>query len=89
MHYTWQYTEHALKDLKQLDRTRALGIAKKIATYCSSEDPFVHAKPLQGPWKGLFRFRIGDYRAIFRRDTTGYLIVLLILRVKHRKEVYE
>ena len=30
----------------------------------------------------------GDYRAIFDLDKDGNIVILLILRIKHRKEVY-
>ncbi len=89
MRFTWQYTAKAVHDLKQLDRTIYTRVVKKIATFCSAKDPFVFAKPLEGPWKGYFRFRIGEYRAVFRQEASGELSILLILRVKHRREVYE
>jgi mRNA interferase RelE/StbE len=86
----WQYTRQALLDLQALDRVVATRIVKTIERFCSTENPFAFAKPLKGPGKGLFRFRIGDYRAIFRRDpSTGRLLMLLILRIKHRKDVYD
>lgn len=85
----WRYTARASKDLLLLEKRAARLIVKKIRSYCTAPDPLVFAKPLQGPWKGLFRFRIGDYRALFRKEPSGQLILLIILRVKHRKEVYE
>ncbi len=89
MEYTWRYTAKAIHELQSLDPAISARIVKKIAVFCSARDPFVWAQPLQGPWKGLFRFRIGDYRAIFRKEPTGRLIVLLVLSIKHRREVYE
>jgi mRNA interferase RelE/StbE len=89
MAVAWRYTERASKDLLALERRAARLVVKKITSYCTAPDPFTFAKPLQGSWKGLFRFRIGDYRAIFRKEPSGQLTLLLILRIKHRKEVYE
>ncbi len=89
MAFTWLYTESAISDLKQLDRIVSVRIVKKIAMFCALPDPFVVARPLQGQWKGLWRFRVGDYRIVFRKDLSRQLTLLLILRVKHRREVYD
>jgi mRNA interferase RelE/StbE len=43
------------------------------------------AKPLRGEWVGHFRIRTGDWRVLFRPITP----VLLVVRIKHRSEVYE
>ena len=42
-------------------------------------------KPLAGEFAGLYRLRIKDYRVIYGRTTDGYLV----LRIRHRHEVYE
>jgi len=37
-----------------------------------------------------YRFRVGDYRVVFRLDPQNQqLVVLVVLRVRHRKEVYK
>jgi len=46
-----------------------------------AEDPLKHARKLIDPRIGTYRFRIGEYRAIF--DIDGENIV--ILRIGHRK----
>jgi mRNA-degrading endonuclease RelE of RelBE toxin-antitoxin system len=43
------------------------------------------AKPLSGNWAGFHRIRTGDWRVIFRVVSPQ----LLIVRIKHRSEVYE
>lgn len=45
------------------------------------------AEPLQGTEKGLFRIRQGDYRIVYGIQDQKLLI--LILRIVHRKEVYK
>jgi mRNA interferase RelE/StbE len=52
----------------------------------SAEDPRRLAKPLHGEKRGLWRFRVGDYRLICdvrAADTTVH-----VLAVGHRKEIY-
>ena len=43
------------------------------------------AKPLRGEWAGHYRIRTGDWRVLFRPVSP----VLLVVRIKHRSEVYE
>jgi mRNA interferase RelE/StbE len=66
-------------------------LAKKLARCFESleTDPLRHpnVKPLTGPLKGLFRFRVGDYRLLYQiaaRTKTVYVV-----RIAHRKEAYD
>ena len=43
--------------------------------------------PLTGNWKGLWRFRMGDYRVICEIDDGKF--VILVVMVGHRKEIYD
>lgn len=43
------------------------------------------AKSLRGEWAGYFRIRTGDWRVLFRPISP----VLIVVRIKHRSEVYE
>jgi len=47
-----------------------------------------YAKKLKSPFVDLYRFRIGDYRAIFQVDSEGNVIIFTILEVKNRKDIY-
>lgn len=80
-----EYTSDAEKDIAALDTKTAKRIVDKIDWYASQSDPLEFAKPLNDPRK-LYRFRIGDYRAIF--TVRGQAIVMLVLAVKNRKEAY-
>ena len=51
------------------------------------EDPKSIAKALKGPYKGLYRFRVGDYRVIC--DIQQERVVVLVLDAGHRKDVYK
>jgi mRNA interferase RelE/StbE len=84
-----QYAKHALYDLKTLDKKVSLQIVKKIKENSTLTDPLSRAKALAGPFSGLYRYRIGDYRVIFDITPTGAIAILTILRVKHRKEAYD
>jgi mRNA interferase RelE/StbE len=82
------YSPDARKDLLRLEKKVALRIVHKIAENAELSDPLVRAKPLAGVLAGKYRYRIGDYRAIFMLDAEGRVCILTVLRIKHRKEVY-
>ena len=66
-------------------------LARKLARCFQSleVDPLRHPniKPLLGPLKGLFRFRIGDYRIVYWIDAGNKTVY--VVRIVHRKEAYE
>lgn len=82
------YSETALKDLKQLDKVLAKRIVFKIRDNAEQTDPLLRAKSLTGKLSGWYRYRIGDYRAIFSLDNNGQIVLLKVLKIKHRKDVY-
>lgn len=86
--YELLYTKKALEDLKGLEKNVARRIVMKLGFFIEQKDPLSFAKRLKDPRYGEYRFRIGDYRVIFDVDSKGTLKILLILTVKHRKEVY-
>ena len=88
MKYEILYTKKALSDLQELNIVDSRRIVSKLRYFLEQSDPIKHSKPLKGVYKGLFRFRIGDYRAVFNKDAKGNLTILTIIRVQHRKDVY-
>ena len=88
MKYKIQLTKKAKGDFLVLDKKMQERIVIKIRFYIQHNNPLKFAKKLTNPALGTYRFRIGDYRAIFDVDRKGKITILLILRVKHRKEVY-
>ena len=82
------YSENSIKDLRRIDKSIAQRIVKKIAFFSEQKNIFDFSKPLKRFGENKYRFRIGDYRAIFRTDTSGNIQILMILNIKHRKEVY-
>ena len=90
MVYRPVYSDSAEKDLSRLPKAIASRITDKILEYCSQKNPLEKAKKLKGIGALAYRFRIGDCRAIFRLDPqTKMLVILVVLKVAHRKEAYE
>ena len=82
------YSEKAKKQLLDLEQKTAQKIAKKIRQYAEEKDPLNIAKPLSGHLEGKYRYRIGNYRAIFTIEK-GKVVLLTIFEIKHRKDAYK
>ena len=83
MNYNITFKKSVFKDLNRIPKIEA----KKILDRIEQELPENADKfpMLKGKFKGMRKFRIGNYRAI-------YLILdedILILRIYHRKDAYK
>ena len=83
-----EFEQSAMKELSKLDRGDALRIVdflrKRVIT---ADDPRSLGQALKGKSLGsLWRYRLGDYRIIC--DIRDKILVVLVLRVAHRKTVY-
>lgn len=81
---TWD--ARAYDDLDRLDVIMAERIVKKVTTYLA-RDPLSLGKPLSANLGGLYSYRFGDYRIIYRMDLSGKH--LMVYHVGHRKDVYD
>ena len=82
MNYVILFTKSAKADLDKLDGVISKRIGKKLIYL--KEDPLKLSKRLIDFKQGEYRFRIGDYRVCFDIDEDK----IVVLRVRHRKEVY-
>ncbi|MBP7250310.1 MAG: type II toxin-antitoxin system RelE/ParE family toxin [Selenomonas sp.] len=81
------FTAAAKKSLKKLDRHTAaliLGWIRKNLEGC--ENPRLHGKGLTANRSGEWRYRVGDYRLI--ADIQDRDVVILMLHIGHRREIY-
>ena len=88
MRYHVEFSQRALKDIKKLDKSTAaliLGWIRKNLEGC--ENPRIHGKGLTANHSGEWRYRVGDYR-LLAEIQDGKLIILM-LTVGHRSEVYQ
>ena len=81
------YSDLSLSQLDNINTAISERIVKKIRYFCS-ENPMRYASALTGDFSGQYRFRIGDYRAIFSKDEEGNILLITINSVKHRREAY-
>lgn len=88
MDWTIKFSELAHKQFKKMDKATA----KKLLRYLrervlSQENPRLLGKALLHDKSGLWRYRVDDYRIIC--EIIDHEIVVLVLRIGHRKEVYD
>ncbi len=79
-----EFTRSATKDLRGIDRQWVPRILAAIEALADDPMP-AGCKKLVGA-DHTFRIRIGDYRVIY--DFQGDELVVLIIRVRHRRDVY-
>jgi mRNA interferase RelE/StbE len=83
-----EWDDKARKELKKLDPY----IQKEIFSYlhtriAETENPRIFGSALSENKAGLWRYRIRDYRIIC--EIEDHTLVILVVSVGHRKEVYE
>ena len=85
--YDIRFAKAAIKALSKLDKpTRVILYSWIKENLYECNNPRLHGKALSGDKKGMWRYRVGDYRII--ADIQDESIIILILTVGHRREVY-
>lgn len=83
--YEIEWKRSAVKELKQLPKEIIVRILQAVESLAN--DPFpAGVKKLVGS-KHTYRIREGDYRVIY--DVLSNTLVIEIIRVGHRKDVYD
>jgi mRNA interferase RelE/StbE len=85
--WTVEFQRSAAKQLRALDQP----VQRRVVRFfrdrvVTSDDPRNLGKALTGDKGGLWRYRIGDYRAICKLEDER--LVVLVLEVGHRREIY-
>ena len=84
--YQVKFTDSALKQLQKIDK-QTMRLIKNwiVKNLVDCEDPRVHGKPLTDGLKGVWRYRVGDYRLF--ADIRDYVLTIIIFDV--RKDIYK
>ena len=85
MEYRLLFDDKVAKDLKQIDKPWQKKILEAIKTKLVN-DPYI-GKKLVGDLSSYYRYRIGDYRVIY--EILEDEIILIVIKIKHRKDVYK
>jgi mRNA interferase RelE/StbE len=88
MAYNVESSESADRELSKLDAQQAKLILKFLHQRVAKlEDPRSIGEALHGSRLGEFwKYRVGDYRLISKIEDDR--LVVLVLRIGHRKEIY-
>jgi len=85
--WTIEYTEQAIKQLGKLDKQQCRIIINWLDKRAATDaDPKLFAEQLTGNMSEYCRFRVGDYRIIWKLKDD--IVTILVLRIAHRREVY-
>ena len=82
--YQLVFDDKVIKDLKGIDKVWQQRIINAIKTKLV-KDPF-QGKRLVGELSAYYRFRVGDYRVVY--ELIEEEILITVIRIRHRKEVY-
>lgn len=86
MKYAFRWRERAAAQLKAIPPTAALTILRAMTPLGDDpRRPDANLRKLAG-YQDRYRLRVGDYRVIY--DVTGAQLVILIVGVGHRREIY-
>ncbi len=84
-----EFDERAAREFDRLDAT----VKKRIGSFLKNrilpaDDPrkVGNVKSLSGEFAGCYRWRVADYRIIAR--VRGEVMLVLVLRVRHRSTAY-
>ena len=83
MNYKIAFKKSVVRDLKKIDKEQVKRILNKIEVELPHKAEGLPT--LTGRFSGLRKFRVGDFRVIF--SIIGDKA--LVLRIRHRKEVYK
>lgn len=88
MIYHVEYLKSVQKTLEKMDKyTKRILFEWIDKNLEGCSNPRIHGKPLSANRAGQWRYRVGDYRII--ADIQDAKLVILVIAVGHRREIYD
>ena len=88
MMYRVQFSDDALKEFEKLDRQTARIIDNWIIkNLIDTTNPRQHGKALKGNLKGIWRYRVGDYKLL--AEIHDNILLIFIFEKAHRRDIYK
>lgn len=84
MAYRIEFTPRANREFRALEKSTQRRLARRIDAL--AENPHPHGTKKLAGEDDLYRLRVGDYRIIYQ--VQGKRLVVLIVRIGHRADVY-
>ena len=79
------FEKKAKKEFCKLSHDIQLRI-KKVINEKLLSNPDLYLIPLLGDKSGYYKFRVGDYRLLCKKQDKK--LIIIVLKIKHRREVY-
>jgi len=83
--YQVEFRPKAAEDFEKLDEAIAARLLIKLRWLAENFES-VKPEPLTGPFAGLFKLRVGDYRAVYSVDREKKMLTVRL--VGHRRDIY-
>ncbi len=77
--------DKVVKDLRKIDKKWQTKIIANIKTKLV-KNPFL-GKKLVGDLSPYYRYRVGDYRVLY--EVLNKEVLIIVVKIKHRKDVYK
>lgn len=86
--YSVEYASQAVRELKKMDKSiQRVLLAWIEKNLVGCDDPRNQGKALKANQKGVWRYRVGEYRILVEIDDDK--IIIILLHIGHRKEIYK
>lgn len=85
--YRVRLTKGAAKFYRSADASLAKRLARAFESLEQNPRQHPNIKALKGELAGRYRYRVGDYRVVYRIDEDAAEVIILL--IKHRREVYD
>ena len=85
--YRVTLTKKAAKFYKSAEPALAKRLARAFEVLEQSPRQHPNIKALKGELAGRYRYRVGDYRVIYRVQNDEEVVIVLL--IKHRRDAYE
>ena len=93
--YKIELTNNSKKELDALDRQVKSFVLKSLVEFETNFDTEYEnnliktgkIKALKGEWSGFYRLKLRTYRVIYIKEADK--LIILVVRISHRKDVYE
>lgn len=83
-----EYSKDAAKYLQRMEKQKRKHIHDAILGLTVTP-PKGDIKPMEGKPEGRYRLRVGGYRVVYRYDHDGTMIVLFVMDIGPRGDIYK
>ena len=86
--YKVEFSIESANYIRKMDNSTRTTLLKWInKNLVNCEDPRVHGKSLTRNKKGIWRYRVGNYRVLC--DIQDEVLTILVLEIGHRSKIYK